>query len=171
MTLIVPSIDPPADVQPDDDRPDHADAEESTEIVHAVAQELDVLPEVELQGHADRVEYRHGDFVSLADDLGQADIVLLDRVICCYPDMGALVRLSVGKASRLYGVVYPRDVWWTRLGNRFLNLLFWLSRNPFRVFVHPTWSVDALVRGAGFRQLFHSNTLNWQVVVYGRETT
>jgi hypothetical protein len=54
--------------------------------------------EAERRGHRDRVEYRHGDFVDLADSVPDADVVTLDRVVCCYPDMPALVRASAPKA-------------------------------------------------------------------------
>lgn len=124
--------------------------------------------EAERQGHADRVQFRYGDFVQLANELERADIVTLDRVICCYPDMRALVERSVDKASRLYGLVYPRDVWWTRLGNRLLNFSLWLVRNPFRSFVHSERAVDGIVRGAGLEPRFRHLTPFWQIVVYSR---
>ena len=124
--------------------------------------------EAERQGHADRVRYRQGDFVQLADDLERADIVTLDRVICCYPDFRALVERSVDKAARLYGLVYPRDVWWTRLGNGLLNFYFWMIRNPFRTFVHSERLIDDRVRGLGFEPQYRRLTPNWQIVVYSR---
>jgi hypothetical protein len=124
--------------------------------------------ESQRQGHADRVRYRYGDFVQLADELGPADVVTLDRVICCYPDMRSLVKRSLDKALRVYGLVYPRDVWWTRLGHRALNLLLWLTRNPFRVFVHSERAVDEMVYAAGFERSRRYLTPFWQVVVYSR---
>ena len=63
--------------------------------------------EAERQGHADRVRYLTGDFVALADDVGPADLVALDRVICCYPDMAALVGRSAALARRRYGPRLP----------------------------------------------------------------
>src|SRR6476646_10047123 len=50
--------------------------------------------EAERQGHAERVTYVTGDFVALADEIEPADLVALDRVICCYEDMAALVNRS-----------------------------------------------------------------------------
>ena len=47
--------------------------------------------EAERQGHADQVSHHHGNFIDLAPDIPQVDIVTLDRVICCYHDMQALV--------------------------------------------------------------------------------
>ncbi len=126
--------------------------------------------EIARRGLGDRVTIREGDFVEIAEDIEAADIVTLDRVICCYPDVRALVGRSVAKAGRLYGAVYPRDTWWTKLGIGLLNLTLRISRNPFRVFVHPTSEVDSLVRGAGFRLRFRRTTFSWQVVVYGRDS-
>lgn len=120
------------------------------------------------RGHFDRMTQRHGDFVELADELEPADVVTLDRVICCYHDFESLVGRSAGQARRLYGVVYPRYTWLTRAGHRFLNAFLWLLRNPFRVFTHPTSRVDARIRESGFRRIYHDHTLTWQVVLYER---
>ena len=120
------------------------------------------------QGHAERLSLYHGNFVDLAPELPPADIVTLDRVICCYPDMPALVGLSVAHAREVYGVVYPRDTWWVKAGLALANLALWARRNPFRAYAHPTAAVDALVRSKGFAPRFRRRTLVWQVVVYGR---
>jgi magnesium-protoporphyrin O-methyltransferase len=127
-----------------------------------------VEEEARRQGHADRVLALHGDFVELADQVEPADVVTLDRVICCYPNMESLVRLSAQRARRTYALVYPRNTWLTRAGHRALNLFFWLTRNPFRVFVHATADVDRLIRADGLRQVDHHETLTWQVAVYVR---
>ena len=124
--------------------------------------------EAERQGHADRVAYHQGDFVALAPQLPQADIVTLEKVICCYPDMRALVGLSSARAGKLYGVVFPRDTWWMQLGGLFVNLFPRLQRNAFRFFVHPTASIEAVVRANGLERRYYRKTLFWQVIVYSR---
>jgi magnesium-protoporphyrin O-methyltransferase len=121
-------------------------------------------------GYADQASYHHGDFVELAPDLAASDIVTLDRVLCCYPDVERLVSLSAAKARQLYGLVYPRDTWWLRLGRPIFNLMFWLLRNPYRFFVHTSETVDAEVRRQGLQQRFYRQTFFWQVVVYERRT-
>jgi hypothetical protein len=120
------------------------------------------------RGTADRVQYEIGDFVELAPAIGESDIVALDRVICCYPDMPALVRLSVARARRRYGLVYPRDTWWIRAGARLLNGLARLGRQRVRAHVHRTADVEAIVRPAGFVPRLRRQTLFWQVAVYER---
>jgi hypothetical protein len=120
------------------------------------------------RGTADRVHYEIGDFVELAPAIGESDIVALDRVICCYPDMPALVSLSVAHARRRYGLVYPRDAWWIRAGARLLNGLARLGRQRVRAYVHRTADVEAIVRPEGLTPRFRRSGLFWQVTVFER---
>jgi magnesium-protoporphyrin O-methyltransferase len=138
------------------------DVEASTAYMK-IAQE-----EATRQGHADRVSYHHANFVDIAPQIPPSDIVTLDRVICCYHDMPSLVGLSVARASRLYGLVFPRDAWWMRAAMRVANLYFRLVRNPYRGYVHRTQAVDHLVRENGLRRRFYKTSGIWQVVVYAR---
>lgn len=120
------------------------------------------------EGVADRVAWQEGDFVALAGEVPAAGIVTLDRVICCYPDMPALVGASASKATRLYGAVYPRDTWWFRLVGRVFNVVQRVRRDSFRFYAHPTTAVDATIRGHGLTPRYHRETPLWQVVVYAR---
>jgi methyltransferase family protein len=122
--------------------------------------------EAERRGLADRVALTHGDFVALAPEVAPADIVTLDRVICCYPDMPALVGLSAARARRLYGLVYPRDAWWVRLGLALIDGAYRLRRKPFRVFAHSSAAVEERLRDGGLTRRFHRTTPVWQVAVY-----
>lgn len=82
--------------------------------------------------------------------------------------METLVRLSSAQSRKLYGLVYPRDTWWVKIVNRVKNLFFFLRRTPFRLFIHSSEAVDALVRSDGLNQVFYTRTGAWQVVVYAR---
>jgi magnesium-protoporphyrin O-methyltransferase len=137
--------------------------------VEASSAYLQVAREEAVRASLDhRITYVHGDFVSLAGSIPDADIVTLDRVICCYDDVKALVSLSASKARRLYAAVYPKSSWWTRLPLFLENLGYRLRRSPFRAFVHPSRLVDQLIRNAGLSLVYHQNTFAWQVVVYKR---
>jgi 2-polyprenyl-3-methyl-5-hydroxy-6-metoxy-1,4-benzoquinol methylase len=124
--------------------------------------------EAERVGHVGQVNYFHGDFVELAPRIPQADIVTLEKVICCYPDMQKLVGLSSARAGKLYGVVFPCDTWWMKAGAWVLNFIQGLRHNNFRFFVHPTAEVDAIVRGNGLERRAYHKTLFWQVIIYAR---
>ncbi len=125
--------------------------------------------EANRQGHADSISHLHGNFVDLAKDVPQHDIVTLDCVICCYHDVSALVGLSSERARRIYGVVYPRNTWWTKILSALENLYFRIQRNPFRTYIHPTEVVEEIVRSKGFVRRFFREVGQWQVIVYTRD--
>jgi magnesium-protoporphyrin O-methyltransferase len=120
------------------------------------------------RGYAERVRYLVGDFLDLQAEVGEADVVALDRVVCCYPDMPALVDATVGRARRAYGLVYPRDTRLVVLMIGIMNFVQRVRRHPFRAFVHSTSDVEARVESAGMRKAMHENTVFWQVVVFAR---
>jgi 2-polyprenyl-3-methyl-5-hydroxy-6-metoxy-1,4-benzoquinol methylase len=126
--------------------------------------------EAERLGWADRIHYHIGDFVDISPTLDDVDIVTLDRVICCYDDMISLVGMSANKAKRLYGVVFPKDVWWVKLGMGLFNQMQRLFRKPFRLFTHSTVELDRLVREKGFEGVFIHRGIFWQVIVYARSS-
>jgi len=120
------------------------------------------------RGLTEKIDYIQGDFVTLAKDIPSANIVTLDRVICCYDDMENLVGLSAAHARNLYGIVYPRDAWWVKIGIAVINLLFQLRRSPFRTFSYSTQAVEAVLDRSGFKRHSYHHNLVWQVVVYTR---
>jgi len=118
------------------------------------------------RGHADKIRYVSGDFIDLQASVESADLVALDRVVCCYPDMPALVDASASRARRAYGLVYPRDSRLARAAIGLLNFVQRLRRHPFRAFVHPTREVEARVEAHGLRRVFLKQSLLWQAVVF-----
>ena len=129
--------------------------------------------EAERQGHADRVSYQFGNIVDLGKDLQGADIVTLDRVICCYHDARSLVGTTGNLAGKYYGVVYPRYTFWLRAVWRVASGLFEIIQrikgNSFRAYLHSTEDIDSILSAIGFHQRYHSTKGLWQVVVYARE--
>ena len=124
--------------------------------------------EARRRGLLDRIEFVDGDVVSRADSIDVADVVTLDRVICCYPDMESLVRLSASRARWLYGLVLPRDRAVIRWGLRVLNVWFRIRGFGYRSFAHPNRRVDALAAEAGLRVAREVETFVWRVVLYER---
>jgi magnesium-protoporphyrin O-methyltransferase len=117
---------------------------------------------------ADAIEFVHGDFVPLAAKLPAADVVTLDRVVCCYPDYVGLLDAALEHAGRCIGLAYPRDVWYVRTLMRLENGRRRLTGNPFRSFVHPAASIDQLIRTAGFNLSSRRESWFWIVAVYRR---
>lgn len=127
--------------------------------------------EAERRGVADRVSHRHGDVVDLAGDLPPADVVTLDRVICCYPDLNALLAAALSPGPRLIGLVHPTDAWWVRAAASVLNGLSWLLRRRDDFYIHRQAEIDRLIGDAGFEQLHKGGSRVWRVAVYGRSAT
>lgn len=113
-----------------------------------------------------QIEYHIGNFVELAPEIGPADIVTLDRVICCYDDMPSLVSLSAKKAKRLVGLVFPRDTWWIKMGVQIANWIQRIRKDPFFVFAHSAQAVEDILLQHGFTKQFMHKGIFWQVVVY-----
>jgi hypothetical protein len=122
--------------------------------------------EAERQGYAERVAAHHGDFVVLAATIPEADIVTLDRVICCYPDMETLVAASASHARLLYAVVIPRDTWWMRIVIGLQSLPYRLHRASFRIYLHPAKAIEAGIRRAGLERHATRTTLTWDIRIY-----
>jgi len=120
------------------------------------------------RGLADRVERIVGDFVELAEGMEAADVVALDRVVCCYPHMEQLVARSAARARHRYGLVYPRDAAWLRFGGVIFNAVNRLFRQRLRMYIHRTAAVEAVIADAGFVRRSRRTTLIWQVVIFER---
>ncbi len=124
--------------------------------------------EARRRGHLDRVDFVDGDFVSRASSIDAADIVTLDRVVCCYPDMDSLVRLSATRAKSLYGLVLPRNNAINRVAVGLVNIWYRIRGMTYRTFAHPNDRVDAIAAEAGLRPSTERTTLFWRVVLYER---
>jgi magnesium-protoporphyrin O-methyltransferase len=124
--------------------------------------------EAERRGYGGRVRFMQGDFVSLAGKITGADLVTLDRVVCCYPDAEQLIGVSASKSLKWYALSYPRNKWWVRLAIRFENWSRRRGGDPFQVHIHPETLMDEIIRREGFTRQFHASTLTWCVAIYQR---
>ena len=120
------------------------------------------------RGHGERVTFVHADFTDVASDLAQADIVTLDRVVCCYPDYDRLLKAAAGRARRLLVLTYPRETWYLRLSLAILNVFQGFRREPFRGYLHPVPAMDTLLRSGGLSRASLRRLFVWEVALYCR---
>ncbi|MFC2103296.1 methyltransferase domain-containing protein [Bacteroidota bacterium] len=118
----------------------------------------------------DKTSFTYGNFVEIAESVSAADIVTLDKVICCYDELEPLVKLSCEKTLKYCGVIYPRDSWWAKAAIGFENLMRKIKGNTFRVFVYPTEEIDSLIKEQGLTRVFYKAMMVWQIVIYSRIT-
>ena len=119
-------------------------------------------------GAEERIERRHGDFVEQASLVGEADVVVMHRVVCCYPDPERLVGAAAERTRRLLALSFPRDTWWLRTGSRAANVFFRLI-GGIETYIHPPDVVERSAERAGLTTVLHEPTSRiWRVAVFER---
>ena len=120
-------------------------------------------------GYGDVTEQRVLDFAHESEAVAPADVVILNRVVCCYPDMPALVKPAAQHAQRLLALTFPRESWWMQAGRRTINFGMRLFRKDFRFFVHPHEAIIALVTADGLRPSVDRFSGVWRIMVFERD--
>jgi magnesium-protoporphyrin O-methyltransferase len=115
-----------------------------------------------------RADYRQGEFTAMAEDLPGADIVILDKVVCCYPDWQTLVGRSLRKTQRLYALTYPRDRALTRIGVRVMRWALGIARCCYQPYIHDPARIQAMIVESGFVRVYSATTTSWLTEVYSR---
>ena len=124
----------------------------SGEIVELVSSYEDSALELARErGVAERHSYRVADIIDEPNAVGPADVVVLNRVVCCSPDGVELAATAARLTRQALVLSYPRDVVGVRLGIRVLNLGQWVLRRSFRAFVHPPGKLRAAAETHGLR--------------------
>ena len=117
-------------------------------------------------GLGDRVEYRLGDFVLLHEELDPADLVLLDKVVCCYPEAEALLDAAARRTRGALALVYPRRHRLGRISKALWNCAFRLSGSEFRSYLHDPAALHRWLEERGLRRAFGRDTLMWHARIY-----
>lgn len=120
------------------------------------------------RGLGDRVERRLGDFVREAGAIPAADVVVMNRVVCCYPDADALVGAAAEHARRYLVMTFPVDRWWIRWGLAAANTLLRVRGSTFRGYLHTTRAVVATAVRRGMRPAEQRRGLIWQLIALER---
>jgi len=123
------------------------------------------------RGHSERVNFIHADFTDVAADLPEADIVTLDRVVCCYPDVRGLLEAAANHSRKALALTYPREVWYMQFGLSVINFFQRLRKDPFRVFLHPIAEMDSLIKREGFERVSLRRLFIWEMALYQRTVT
>ena len=103
------------------------------------------------RGLSERVDRRVADFVSEGDAVEPHDVVVLHRVVCCYPDVDALMGAAAEHARKRLVLTYPQEHLLMRLGLRVINLWLRVSGCGFRTYVHPVARILGAAEADGLR--------------------
>lgn len=143
-------------------------AREATHVDASSAYLKEAKAETARRGNTDRVKFIHADFTDVAAELPQADIVILDRVICCYPNFRGLLKAAANHSRSALALTYPRETWYLRLGLACVNFFQRLRKDPFRVFLHPVSEIESLLKHKGFAKTSGKRLFIWEMALYQR---
>jgi SAM-dependent methyltransferase len=122
------------------------------------------------RGRSERIQFVHGDYVTVGPQLPEAAVVTLDRVVCCYPSFEPLLVQAGRHAERSVALSYPRDRWFVRAGLWLENLVRRLKRNPFRTFLHSPARMQQVLERGGFELVSRDHTATWAADVFVRRS-
>jgi len=120
------------------------------------------------KGIEGRSVFRIVDVLDHPEAVVPADIVVLNRVVCCSPDGVRLTSVAATLAGRMLLVIYPRDRAAVRLVMSFMNGLFHLGGRSFRTFLHAPFSLHAAATDEGLSVAETSRTFAWEFAAFRR---
>lgn len=120
------------------------------------------------EGLEERVERTVLDFAKGSEAVEPADIVIMNRVVCCYPNMPLLAGAGADHARELFVLSYPRASWWIKWPLAIANAALWITRREFRIFVHPPAGILATSEGRGLRTVLDKSGVMWTVAALRR---
>jgi hypothetical protein len=103
------------------------------------------------------------------EDVEQVDVVVLHRVVCCYPDYERLLGAAADHARRLLVFSHPPRNPIMRAIIAAQNLAFRLTRREFRTFAHPPAAMLAVLERHGLRPTFTHHGIPWQIAGLQRQ--
>lgn len=120
-------------------------------------------------GLGGRVDRRIADLAT-APDVPSADVVVLNRVVCCDPEGPRLAAAAARHTGELLVMTYPRRSWWNRVAVRTANIIQRLRGRAFRAYVHPPAAIAAAATAAGLRPDRLDRSLVWELRSFVRSS-
>jgi magnesium-protoporphyrin O-methyltransferase len=114
-------------------------------------------------GVGDRVERRLHDIAAEPETVEPADVVVLHRVVCCYPDYERLLGAAADHAERLLVFSYPPRNLVSRAFVTLANAVLALRGSDFRSFTHPPAAMLSVLDRRGLRRTYEHHGLVWQI--------
>lgn len=115
------------------------------------------------EGVSDRMERRIHDIAAAPEAVEPADVVVLHRVVCCYPDYERLLDAAADHARGALVFSYPPRNLASRAFLSVFNAFMWLTRSDFRSFAHPPAAMLAVLDRKGLRRTYAHHGLVWRV--------
>jgi 16S rRNA G966 N2-methylase RsmD len=143
-------------------------AREATNLEISRNYEVEAAALLGRHGLADRVQRRFVDIAAAPDQVAPADVVVLHRVVCCYPDYERLISAAASHAKRFLVFSYPPRNLFSRMIISWENLLHRLRGTDFRAFVHPPAAMIMTAQAQGLSLSYRHRGLSWNIAGFDR---
>lgn len=120
---------------------------------------------VRREGLEGRVEQRIGDFTEMAQGM-EADNVIMNRVVCCYPHMERLMNAALSASRQFVAATFPRDRILFHVYVGLEDLYNRMRGVDFRAYIHPPQAILETATRAGFEVVFNEHDFMWHGVVF-----
>ena len=124
-------------------------------------------------GFQDRAKFEVGNGAVVQGP--SSDVVVMDKVICCYPDYNSLLKNASDSSSMIMGFVVPRDEGWMkpfmRCGAAIINLVERLRKTGFKFYLHPLDSIHRQLLENGFQRIEKATSRVWLIFLYKKNPT
>ena len=114
-------------------------------------------------GLADRMDRRLHDIVEDPAQVERADVVVLHRVVCCYPDYVRLLSAAADHAVRLLVFSHPPRNLASRAFTSTQNAILRLTGHRYQSFAHPPDAMLAVLRERGLTAVHSRRGFVWHV--------
>jgi hypothetical protein len=122
------------------------------------------------KGIAARTVFRVADILEDPEAADPAEIVVLNRVVCCSPDGVRLTAAAARLTQRTLVLSFPRDRFLVRSGLRLVNGWLQILGRSFRVFFHPPAALLSAAEAEGLRLADRGQGRLWEFVSLRRIT-
>lgn len=131
----------------------------AVEVAGELAQEL---------GHEARASYFNADFAQNSDSFDSFDLVALDRVVCCYPEMLSLLEPAAARATKYMTLSFPVDYWIVRVLSKLINAGLWVTRSNYFPYLHRESDMVDVLQASGLTPISRTRVGLWRVLVLAR---
>jgi magnesium-protoporphyrin O-methyltransferase len=149
------------------------------ELLQAGAAEAEIVELVEAwrpyaddlareRGLEGRTTFRVVDVLAAPDAVDSADVVVLNRVVCCSEDGVELTAEAARHTRRVLVLSFPRDAVWTRASVGALNAAMWALGRSYRAFVHPPAALAGAAEANGLRRSAGGRGFLWEYASFVR---
>jgi magnesium-protoporphyrin O-methyltransferase len=146
----------------------HRGASHVTNLEISENYEAEAARLLEQAGMTDRVTRRFLDVAQAPNEVEPADVVVLHRVVCCYPDYARLLSVAAGHAGKTLVYSHPAANLVNRAQFGAENTYRRLTRNEFRAFVHPPQAMVRAAESDGLEVAYRRHSWDWDVVGLAR---